>query len=189
MLIVTAIRPDPWAGLVPTGKIRVVQLAARVPVPTPAEPHGAYMPSGLHLAGFFAAWLTATAVWSQPVPPHPRERDWAGLRGDVEAEARRPHSREGAGNFELRRRMIRDRAQARYTAADVNRDGLLSRDELARLHPGLTADFERHDRDGDGLISRRELFEAARERRRSGGGPAGEGAGAARWERQGMGEN
>jgi hypothetical protein len=147
------------------------------------------MPRGLLLAGFIAAWLTAASAWSQPVQPHPRERDWAGLRGDVEAEARRPHSRQGAGNFELRRQAIRDRARARYTAADVNRDGLLSRDELTHLHPGLADDFERHDRNGDGLISQRELFEAARERRRAGAGPAGEGAGAARWGRQGTGEN
>ena len=127
----------------------------------------------LRPAGLFAVCLIASVLCGPFARAEPRERDWARLRGDVEAEARRPHQRPGSGDFESRRQAIRERAQARYAAADRNRDGGLSREELMGLHPGLARHFDRIDRDGDQSISPRELFEAARERHRlrSGGGP------------------
>jgi Ca2+-binding EF-hand superfamily protein len=47
--------------------------------------------------------------------------------------------------------------EARFAAADADRDGLLSRAEVARALPRLAARFDRIDRDGDGSLSPDEL--------------------------------
>lgn len=109
--------------------------------------------------------LLCLAVLGTPLahaaPPGSSDPDWGGVRRDVDAESRRPGSN---GEFEARRQAIRERARARYNEADVNRDGQLSREEMARLRPGMARHFDRIDANGDGLASEREIVDALRQR-------------------------
>lgn len=90
-------------------------------------------------------------------PPDDAAPDWGRLRRDVDAGARRP-----GGDFEARRQAIRERARARFAAADRNGDGLLSRDEMAGLRPMLARHFDRIDANHDGQASEQELADALR---------------------------
>lgn len=90
-------------------------------------------------------------------PPTGAAPDWGQIRRDVDAGARRPD-----GDFEARRQAIRERARARFAAADRNGDGLLSRDEMARLRPMLARHFDRIDANHDGQVSEQELADALR---------------------------
>lgn len=114
--------------------------------------------SGLMLC---AALLGMTVV--QAAPSAEDEPDWRRLRHDVDAQTRRPG---GNGEFEARRQAIRERARARFSEADSNRDGQLNREEIGRLRPGLAQHFERIDANGDGLASEQEIVEALRNRQR-----------------------
>lgn len=81
------------------------------------------------------------------------------MRRDVDAEAQRLD-----GDFEARRQAIRARARARFSEADSNGDKLLSREEMARLRPGMARYFDRIDSNGDGLASEQEIGDALRKR-------------------------
>ncbi len=83
--------------------------------------------------------------------------DWGQLRRDVDAGARWRD-----GDFEARRQAIRERARARFAEADLNGDGLLNRDEMARLRPFLARHFDRIDTNHDGQVSEQELADALR---------------------------
>jgi hypothetical protein len=109
------------------------------------------------VARLLAALLLATAA--QAAPPDAVEPDWERLRRDVDAQAHRPG---GNSEFEARRQAIRERARARFNAADSNGDGQWSREEMARLRPGLARHFERIDSNGDGLASEQEIVTALR---------------------------
>lgn len=87
------------------------------------------------------------------------EPDWERLRRDVDAQT---HRRGGNNDFEARRQAIRERARASFKAADSNGDGQWSREEMARLRPGLTRHFERIDSNGDGLASEQEIVATLR---------------------------
>lgn len=103
-------------------------------------------------------WLLigmAGAGMARAEPPGDAAPDWGQLRRDVDAGTRRPD-----GDFEARRQAIRERARARFMEADSNGDGLLSRDEAARLRPMLARHFDRVDTNGDGQLSERELADA-----------------------------
>jgi len=66
------------------------------------------------------------------------------------------------GDFESRRQAIRERARARFAEADRNGDGLLSRREVAELRPMLARHFDRIDTNQDGQASEQELAVALR---------------------------
>ncbi len=83
--------------------------------------------------------------------------DWGQLRRDVDAGARRAD-----GDFEARREAIRARARARFAEADLNGDGVLNREEMARLRPFLVRHFDRIDTNHDGQVSEQELTDALR---------------------------
>lgn len=117
------------------------------------------MHKAIKLICFFLVLLGATL--SQAAPPDAPEPDWGRLRRDVDAAARRPA---GNGAFEARRQAIRERARARYNEMDMNRDGRLSREEMARLHPALAKHFDQIDANGDGLASEQEIIDALRRR-------------------------
>lgn len=102
--------------------------------------------------------LGAGMTWAQ-APRDAADPDWGQLRRDVDAGARRPG---GNGDFEARREAIRERARARFAETDRNGDGLLNRDELARLRPMLARHFERIDTNQDGQVSEQELADALR---------------------------
>ncbi|MBT9569202.1 MAG: hypothetical protein IV085_13000 [Thiobacillus sp.] len=97
----------------------------------------------------------------QAAPPGSGDPDWRGLRRDVDAGTQRPG---GNGEFEARRQVIRERARARYNEADGNGDGQLSREEMARLRPGMAKHFDRIDANGDGLASEQEIIDTLRQR-------------------------
>lgn len=82
--------------------------------------------------------------------------DWGQLRHDIDAGPRGPDR----DAFEARRRAIRERARARFAAADRDGDGKLNRDEVAALRPALARHFDRIDADHDGLLSEQELADA-----------------------------
>lgn len=84
--------------------------------------------------------------------------DWGQLRRDIDAGPRGPDR----DAFEARRRAVRERARARFAAADRDGDGKLSRDEVAALRPALARHFDRIDTDHDGLLSEQELADAQR---------------------------
>ena len=115
----------------------------------------------------FGPWLLLTALLASSAvlaaPPPDPEPDWDSLRRDVDAQSRRP---QGNGDFEARRQLLRERARARFAEADRNRDGYWSREEMARLRPGMARHFDRIDRNGDGLASEGELIAALRMQRR-----------------------
>ena len=99
------------------------------------------------------------AALAQAASPNAGEPDWGRMRRDVDAAARRLD-----GDFGARREAIRERARARFKEADSNGDRQLSREEMARLRPGLAQHFDRIDSNGDGLASEQELGDAIRKR-------------------------
>lgn len=112
------------------------------------------------LNGLFACLLglgSATA-WAQ-ASGDAADPDWGQLRRDLDAGMQRPG---GNGDFEARRQAIRERARARFAEADRNGDGLLSREEVARLRPMLARHFDRIDANRDGQASEQELADALR---------------------------
>ena len=50
-------------------------------------------------------------------------------------------------------RKMKDKAVADFDAADVNKDGKLSKEEVATVSPYLARNFEKHDKNQDGLLS------------------------------------
>ena len=50
-------------------------------------------------------------------------------------------------------RMAQKKSEERFDAADDDKDGFLSRAEVARHLPYFDANFERYDKDGNGLLS------------------------------------
>jgi len=111
------------------------------------------------IAAALLALVEGGAALAQVAPPPATETDWSRMRRDVDAEARRMD-----GDFEARRKAIRDRARARFKQADSNGDRQLSREEMAQLRPGLAQHFDRIDSNGDGLASEQELGDAIRKR-------------------------
>lgn len=50
-------------------------------------------------------------------------------------------------------RMAKEKAAAKFDAADTNKDGKLSREELAESAPYMAENFERYDKDKDGSLT------------------------------------
>lgn len=50
-------------------------------------------------------------------------------------------------------RLARQKSEERFDAADEDKDGQLSRAEVARHLPHFDAHFERYDKNGDGMLS------------------------------------
>lgn len=50
-------------------------------------------------------------------------------------------------------RLAKEKAAARFDAADVNKDGKLSREEVAQDHIYILQNFDKFDVDKDGLLS------------------------------------
>jgi hypothetical protein len=115
-------------------------------------------PTPFFLSAVLLACVQISAASAQAAPPV-EETDWGRIRRDVDAEARRLD-----GDFEARRQAIRERARARFNAADTNGDKLLSREEMAKLRPGMAQHFDRFDSNGDGLVSEQEIGDAIRKR-------------------------
>jgi hypothetical protein len=89
---------------------------------------------------------------------------FARLDADADGSLTREELRAGMGNV---RDGMRGRMRERAAAVDLDGDGAWSLAELQAVRPGLTQEqFERLDRNGDGLISADE-----RPRGRQGGGP------------------
>jgi Ca2+-binding EF-hand superfamily protein len=49
-------------------------------------------------------------------------------------------------------RMIKEKTAAQFDAADGNKDGKLSREEVARQFPHMSENFDRRDIDKDGFL-------------------------------------
>ena len=78
----------------------------------------------------------------------------------VPAATPQPAPAEAAVPDNLQR--FRQAAEAEFRAADTNRDGFLSPDEMRNRFPYMAKEFARVDRDGDGRVSLEELFQAKR---------------------------
>lgn len=85
------------------------------------------------------------------------------MRGELE---RFSHEWPRRGDFEKRRQMFRDRARQRFHDADTDGNGVLSREEWARLNRGAAQHFDQLDLNGDGQLSEHELAQALRRRAR-----------------------
>jgi hypothetical protein len=83
----------------------------------------------------------------QQVSPDERER----MHKDLDDYANKAYP--DSGRMEERRHKLRDR----FTQADLNEDGLISREEAEQKLPGLASHFDEIDTDNDGTISREEL--------------------------------
>ncbi|HEY9131848.1 MAG TPA: EF-hand domain-containing protein [Dyella sp.] len=57
------------------------------------------------------------------------------------------------------------KAQERFTSADTNQDGYLSRDEAQRGMPRLAEHFDEIDTDRDGRLSKAEILAYVQQRR------------------------
>jgi Ca2+-binding EF-hand superfamily protein len=66
-----------------------------------------------------------------------------------------------------RSQKIADKAQERFSAADTNHDGYLSRDEATQGTPRLAAHFDEIDGDHDGRLSKQEIIAYIQQRRGS----------------------
>lgn len=66
-----------------------------------------------------------------------------------------------------RSQKIADKAQERFSAADTNHDGYLSRDEASQGTPRLSAHFDEIDSDHDGRLSGQEIIAYIQQRRGS----------------------
>lgn len=76
--------------------------------------------------------LCASGIaWSQTMVP---KLDQEGRKGDMA-------------------RLAKEQAVAKFDAADENKDGKLSREEVAKTHPYIAENFEKRDLDKDGFIS------------------------------------
>ena len=85
------------------------------------------------------------------------------MRRDLERFSREQPQR---GEFEKRRKLLRERARQRFHAADTNHDGVLSREELGRLKPGAVKNFDQLDHNADGGLSEQEVAKAMRKQAR-----------------------
>lgn len=85
------------------------------------------------------------------------------MRSDLERFSREQPRR---GDFEKRRKLLRERARQRFHDADTNGDGELNREELARLNPGAAKNFDQLDHNADGGLSQREVVQAMRKHAR-----------------------
>lgn len=81
------------------------------------------------------------------------------MRSELERFSREQPRR---SDFEKRREIFRERARQRFHEADTNADGVLSREELARLNPGAAKNFDQLDRNADGGLSEQEVAQAMR---------------------------
>lgn len=82
----------------------------------------------------FACLLPIRAAAQTVVP----ELDQGGRRGEIA-------------------RMVHERALAQFEQADANKDGRLSRDEVAGVSPYKAETFETYDKDKDGTLSWQEF--------------------------------
>jgi Ca2+-binding EF-hand superfamily protein len=72
-----------------------------------------------------------------------------------------------ATTSESRSQKIAEKAQERFSAADSNHDGYLSRDEASAGTPRLAAHFDEIDSNGDGQLSKEEILAYLKQRRGS----------------------
>lgn len=89
----------------------------------------------LHLATL-ALLLAAPALQARTMVP---DLDVEGRRGDIA-------------------RLAKQRAQEKFSTADTDHDGKLSKQEVAARFPYLADTFEQHDKDGDGFLSWEEFI-------------------------------
>ena len=83
------------------------------------------------------------------------------MRGELDRFSREQPQR---GDFEKRRHIFRERARQRFHDADTNGNGVLSREEWARLNRGTAQRFDQLDLNGDGELSEHEVGQAMRRR-------------------------
>lgn len=50
-------------------------------------------------------------------------------------------------------RLAQQKAKEKFDTADRNKDGKLSREEVAVAHPYLAENFDKYDKDGDGFLN------------------------------------
>jgi len=135
------------------------QESSRPPLPRPAAPAPA------------PAAKPALTIKARPSPPAPRARRWPYVVGVlVLAIAAASWWKHRAARTEpapvppqqeqpatgLEQRLLRE-TNAEFNAADANRDGFLSPDEVRGRFPFIAREFGRVDTDGDGRISLEEF--------------------------------
>lgn len=84
-----------------------------------------------HLALLITAAAALSVAHAQTIVPR---LDETGPRGEIARKAKA-------------------RSAAEFDAADVNKDGKLSRDEVAKVSSYFADNFEKHDTDKDGFLS------------------------------------
>lgn len=84
-----------------------------------------------HLVALFSMVVFTGAVQSQTIVP---KLDQEGRKGDMA-------------------RMAKDKAAERFDAMDTNKDGKLSREEVAAGASYMAENFEKFDKDKDGFLS------------------------------------
>lgn len=111
-------------------------------------------------------WAGQAAAQPTDAPSHEQtlsSSEHQRMRRDLERFSREQPQR---GEFEKRRKLLRERARQRFHAADTNRDGVLSREELGRLKPGAVKNFDQLDHNADGGLSEQEVAKALRKQAR-----------------------
>ena len=88
----------------------------------------------LSLLAALPAWAADEAAKKETVESIVPGLDQAGRKGDIA-------------------RLAKEKAQARFDAADADHDGKLSREELLRDHPYMVQNFDKLDLDHDGFLN------------------------------------
>lgn len=88
----------------------------------------------LSLLAALPAWAADEAAKKETVETVVPALDQGGRKGDIA-------------------RLAKEKAQARYDAADADKDGKLSRDEVSRDLPYMAQNFDKLDLDHDGFLN------------------------------------
>lgn len=89
------------------------------------------MPRRFVLPAAAAGLLLAQTATAQTIIP---KLDQEGRKGDVA-------------------RIAKEKAEAKFNAADLDKDGKLSREEVAKSFPFIAENFDKYDKDRDGSLS------------------------------------
>jgi len=119
-------------------------------------------------AALCALWCVTAVAQSQPQPQGaPQREQWCKDNPDKCRELQekaRARQEQCKANPEKCRAEMQARMQKRFSAADTNKDGKLSREEAQKGMPVVARNFDRIDANKDGVVTLDEI-EAARKAR------------------------